>query len=71
MSPSVGKTENHYMVTDECIHLYGVGHTPQEAMDDYRSVVISYYENLEEEADELDAPLKHQLEILKQIFIED
>lgn len=37
-------------------------------MEDYRSVVIEYYEGLEEDADELDSALKKQLEILRQIF---
>ncbi len=68
LSPTVGKTEDRFLVCDEIIPLYGVGDTPQEAMEDYRSVVIEYYEGLEEEADELDSALKKQLEILRQIF---
>ncbi len=69
LSPSIGKTDdNFFLAADECIPLYGVGKTPKEAMDDYRSVVIEYYESLEKDADELDAELKHQLELLRRVF---
>jgi hypothetical protein len=68
LSPAVGRTENQFLVADEHIPLYGVGATPEEAMDDYRSVVISYYESLEEDSSELDADLLFRLEILRQVF---
>lgn len=68
LSPTVGKTEDRFLVCDDIIPLYGIGDTPQEAMEDYRSVLIEYYEGLEEEEDELDSALKKQLEILRQVF---
>ena len=69
LCPSIGKTEdNFFLLADEYIPLYGMGKTPKEAMNDYRSVVIEYYENLEKDANELDAELKHQLDILRRIF---
>jgi len=70
LSPAVGRTENQFLVADEHIPLYGVGATPEEAMDDYRSVVISYYESLEEDSSELNADLLCRLEILRQVLRE-
>lgn len=69
LRPSVGKTEDSlFLVSDEQIPLYGTGKTLNGAMDDYRSAVIEYYEDLEKDADELNAQLKHQLDILRQVF---
>jgi hypothetical protein len=69
LSPSVGKSDNQFLVTDEFIPLYGIGATPEEAMEDYRSVVIEYYENLESDSEDLTTSLQGQLEILRRIFV--
>jgi hypothetical protein len=68
LAPSVGRTGDQFMVADEVIPLYGVGATPEEAMADYRSVVIEYCEGLEEDADELGQALQGQLAVLRQVF---
>ena len=69
LSPTVGPSGDHYLAMDNVIPLYGVGPTAREAMDDYRSVAVEYYESLEEDAAELGEPLQHQLDILRQIFV--
>lgn len=56
------------MAVDAVIPLYGVGATPDEAMTDYRSVVVEYYEGLEEDVDELGQALQEQLALLRQVF---
>ncbi len=68
LSPTIDKTENLFLASDKHIPLYGVGATPEEAMDDYRSVVISYNESLEGDSSELNADLRRQLKILRQVF---
>ena len=68
LSPTVGRSEGQFLVTDEEIPLYGVGSTPEEAMADYRSVVVEYYESLEEDAEELGHSLRKQLHLLRQVF---
>ena len=68
LAPSVGRTGDQFMAADEVIPLYGVGATPEEAMIDYRSVVVEYYEGLEEDVDELGQALQGQLALLRQVF---
>lgn len=68
LSPTIGRSQGQFLVTDEVIPLYGVGPSPEEAMADYRSVVVEYYESLEEDAEELGRALREQLELLRQAF---
>ncbi len=68
LSPTVAKDDGQFLVTDDLIPLYGVGLTPQEAMEDYRSVVVEWYESLEEDAEELTEPLQQQRDLLRQVF---
>ena len=68
LAPSIGRADDQFLVADAVIPLYGVGSTPQEAMEDYRSVVVEYYEGLEAEADELAPILRSQLDVLRQVF---
>jgi len=67
LRPSVGRSESGYLVSDDLIPLYGVGPTPAEAMGDYRSVVVEYYEGLEADAAELGAELRRHLQLLRPI----
>jgi isopenicillin N synthase-like dioxygenase len=48
--------------------MYGVGPTVEEAMDDYRSALVEYYETLEEDANRLAKHLREQLELLRRVF---
>ncbi len=68
LSPTIGRSEDQFLVTDDVIPLYGVGLSPEGAMADYRSVVVEYYESLEEDAEELGRALQEQLELLRQVF---
>jgi len=68
LSPTIGRSESQFLVTDEVIPLYGVGPSPEEAMADYRSVVVEYYESLEDDVEELGHTLQKQLELLHQVF---
>jgi len=68
LAPTVDRDGDNYLVTDEVIPLYGVGPTVEEAMEDYRSALVEYYETLEESADRLAERLREQLELLRQVF---
>ena len=68
LSPAIGRSEGQFLVTDDVIPLYGVGPSPDQAMADYRSVVVEYYESLEEDVEELGYALRKQLEMLRQVF---
>ncbi len=70
LSPTVGPSGDHYLAMDNVIPLYGVGPTAREAMDDYRSVVVEYYESLEEGKSDLAEHLQEQLSLLRKIFAE-
>ena len=68
LAPTVGRADDRYLVADDLVPLYGVGVTAREAMADYRSVVVEYYEDLEASAAELTNPLREQLDLLRRIF---
>jgi len=68
LAPDVDRDGENYLVTDEIIPLYGVGPTVEEAIDDYRSALVEYYDTLEEDADRLAKRLREQLELLCQVF---
>jgi len=68
LSPTIGRSGKQFIVEDEVIPLYGVGATPQEALEDYCSVVVEYYESLEEDENELGPSLRAQLEVLRRVF---
>lgn len=68
LQPTVARSTDSFLVRDEIIPLYGIGQTPQAAMDDYRSVVVEYYESLEADADRIAESLQVQLGILRRIF---
>jgi hypothetical protein len=68
LAPTIGRSEGQFLVTDDVIPLYGVGPGPEEAMADYRSVVVEYYESLEDDVKELGHTLQGQLELLRQVF---
>lgn len=68
LQPTVARSADSFLVRDEIIPLYGIGQTPQAAMDDYRSVVVEYYESLEADADQIAESLQVQLGILRRVF---
>jgi isopenicillin N synthase-like dioxygenase len=68
LAPDVDRDGENYLVTDEIIPIYGVGPTVEEAMDDYRSALVEYYDTLEEDADRLAKHLREQLELLRRVF---
>jgi len=68
LSPTIGRADDQFLMTDEIIPLYGVGLTPEAAMADYRSVVVEYYESLVEDVQVLGHTLREQLNVLRQVF---
>jgi len=68
LEPTLGRSGSGYVASDETIPLYGVGATPGEAMQDYRSVVVEYYEGLEADADMLGEEQRRQLAVLRRVF---
>lgn len=68
LQPTVARSGDEFLTCDEVIPLYGMGKTPQAAMDDYRSVLVEYYESLEADADHLGEVLQAQLAILRKVF---
>ena len=70
LAPTVrwDEAQGQYVALDDVIPLYGVGSTVKEALDEYRSVVVEYYESLEENEAQLSDWLKEQFVTLRQIF---
>jgi len=68
LSPTVDRDGDDYLITDEVIPMYGVGPTVEEAMDDYRSALVEYYDSLEEDADRLSEHLQEHLRLLRKVF---
>jgi hypothetical protein len=68
LQPTIARSADAFIMRDEEIPLYGVGETPQAAMDDYRSVIVEYYEGLEADADHLGETLRGQLATLRKVF---
>ncbi|MDZ7696689.1 MAG: hypothetical protein U5R49_07130 [Deltaproteobacteria bacterium] len=68
LQPTIARSADAFIMRDEKIPLYGVGETPQAAMDDYRSVIVEYYESLDADADHLGAALREQLATLSKVF---
>lgn len=63
------RSTDSFLVHDEIIPLYGIGQTPQAAMDDYRSGRSRYYESLEADADRIAESLQVQLGILRRDYL--
>jgi len=53
------------IITDDKINMYGVGDTITEAIKDYKSVVLSYFDDLKLNEKKLGQPLKTHLNYLK------
>lgn len=68
LQPTIARTVDTFLMRDEIIPLYGTGKTPQAALDDYRSVIVEYYESLEADADHLGENLRKQLVTLRKVF---
>jgi hypothetical protein len=68
LSPTIGRADDQFLMTDEIIPLYGVGPTPEAAMVDYRSVVVEYYESLVEDVQVLGHTLREQLDVLRRVL---
>ncbi len=68
LQPTIARSADAFLMRDEKIPLYGVGKTPQAAMDDYRSVIVEYYESIEADADHLGETLREQLATLRKVF---
>ena len=61
--------ENSIVVTDYILHMYGVGNSVKAAIEDYKTAVKSYFEELQENEDKLGSKLKQHLIYLRGIFI--
>ena len=59
--------EGAIIVTDDEIHMYGIGNTLQEAIDDYKLCIALYLEELEESEERLGANLKQHLHYLRNL----
>jgi predicted RNase H-like HicB family nuclease len=58
--------DEYYVISDNEINMYGVGDTIAEAEEDYKSVVLSYLEDLEENESKLDERLKGHLYYIRE-----
>lgn len=59
--------EDAIIVTDYIVHMYGVGNTLQEAIEDYKISIKAYREELLEDEDRLNSNLKQHLYYLYRI----
>lgn len=62
---TVERDGDQFLVTDHEINMYGVGDTVEGAVEDYRSVVLEYFEILEERAERLSEHLMRHLRYLR------
>ena len=62
--------EDAIVVTDYIIHMYGVGNTVQEAIEDYKISIKAYREELLEDEDRLSSYLKQHLYYLRKFKAE-
>lgn len=60
--------EGEYIVSYDAFDTYGVGDTPQEAAEDFISMLIDLYEELDSDEDVLSSYFQTQLERLRQIL---
>jgi len=58
--------DGYFVISDNEINMYGVGDTVVEAEEDYKSIVLSYFEDLEENEYKLDGHLKGHLDYLRE-----
>ena len=58
--------DEYYVVSDSEINMSGVGDTIAEAEEDYKSVILSYLEDLEENESRLGEHLKGHLYYLRE-----
>ena len=66
---SVEKTEDgQTIVADELLSTYGVGDTVREALDEFMSMLLDYYEELSESRVDLSRFLSRQLHILERVL---
>lgn len=66
----IKKTEEGFLLSDPITLRYGVGHTIEEAKDDYMSVVLEYYESLVASEQNLAPSLKAHLQYLRTVIRE-
>jgi len=60
--------EGSIAVTDYIVHMYGVGNSIKEAVEDYKTSIKAYFEELQEEEDTLGDNLTQHLCYLRSIF---
>lgn len=58
-------SEGHTIVSDPILNMYGEGHTRKEALDDYRAIIVEYYNELSEDASRLSEHLKQHLHYME------
>jgi hypothetical protein len=66
---SVIKTNEYVLASDDRFNVYGTGRNLKEAFDEYLSMFIDYYQELNQSECELSEYLKDQLSKLKSILI--
>ncbi len=62
---TVERDGDQFLVTDYEINMYGVGNTVEGAVEDYKSVVLEYFEILEGRTDRLSEHLVRHLRYLR------
>ena len=61
----IEKDGDIFIITDHEINMYGVGNTEEEAAEDYKSVVVEYFESLSASEKVLGENLKRHLYYLR------
>ena len=57
----IEKEDDHFIVTDSEINMYGIGRTRKDAEEDYKSVILEYFEFLNENEGKLSDHLRRHL----------
>ncbi len=66
---AIENDRDEIVVTDYIVHMYGVGNSIQEAIDDYKISIKAYFEELQEDENRLGSDLTRHLCYLRNIFM--
>ena len=66
---SIESDEDTIVVTDYIVHMYGAGNSIKEAIEDYKTSIKAYFEELQKDEDRLGSNLTQHLCYLRNIFM--
>ena len=68
MDVGIGRDKSAFIVTDGIVNMYGVGDSIEEAIEDYKITIKAYFDDLQEDEDNLGCNLRQHLNYLRKRF---